>query len=210
MENKKEGIKKVFLYGILGIVIITTCIISALFAIKLQRQSVVEEEVVTQTLRAHDAVVDILLPFKVEPDEGFSVEQDIKYYVKTTKAFFGQDENLALHIYSVTYRTELFLDSWAPDVEGMAQVSISSLEKNKSLDKFSHEVKEVTVSGIKAVDVTSRYRRGTYKMVQRVLHIPTKTSTWSFKAIYREKDDTKYLFDLITRMFESIKLRIEN
>ena len=209
MESKKEGLKKIFLYGILGIVIIATCIISALFAIKLQRQNVIEEEVITQTLRAHDAVVDIILPFKVEPDEGFRVDQDIQYYVKSTKAFFGQDENLALHIYSVTYRTELFLDSWEPNVEGMAQVSISSLEKNKSFDKFSHEVKELTVSDIKAVEVTSRYRRGTYNMVQRVLHIPTKTSTWSFKAVYREKDETKYLFDLITKIFESIKLKAE-
>lgn len=209
MTDKKMGLKNFFLYAVLGIVIITTCVLSALFAIKLQRQGVVEDAVVHQTLRAHDAVVDILLPFKLEPDDHFNVEPEIRYYVKNSKAFFGQDDNLAIHIYSVTYRTELFLDSWEPNVESMAEVSINALKKNKSLEKFENEKKEVVVSGINAVEVTSRYRKGTYAMVQRVLHIPTKTSTWSFKAVYRDKSDTKHLDEQITKMFASISLKAE-
>ncbi|MDR2006727.1 MAG: hypothetical protein LBP78_05735 [Acidaminococcales bacterium] len=195
--------KKVFLYVLVMVILLATCIFSSLLALKMKNRG--PDVTWTKTeLTAHNSTVTLQLPFPVAEDPGFNVEPEIRFYVRNTKAFFGADNNFLLHVYSVTFRTEILQSDWSPNIENMADITILSLEKNKLLSNLAHQKRYTTIDKIKAIEVASRYRTRGENYVQRVLHMPAHGSTWSLKTTMRETDG--FAYEMITKVFRSIVL----
>lgn len=193
-----KNFKTIVLYSLLGSIIIAVCLFSAFYALRLEQKPIPLER---QSLAAHNYLVTVDTPFKMSEDLGFNVEPQIRYYVRNTRAFYGSNEDLALHIYSVTYKAELFKNNWAPNIEDMAEVSITSLKNNKWIRKLEHETKNVFVANTKAIQVTSIYKLSNENMVQRVVHVPTRTSTWTFRFTFKDNNRMQQTVD---RIIESI------
>lgn len=200
-KNLSQKLKTILLYVTLGLVIVAVCVASALYAIHLQNRAPADDGLLKQTLSAHDYTATIFTPFEMQEDLAFNVEPEILYYVKTSRAFYGYDEDLSLHIYSVTYKTELFDDSWGPNIENMADVSIKTLKKNKLFRNLESEKKYIKIGNAEAIEVVSVYRKGADNMVQRVLHVPMRTCTWSFKATFKDNSKNSRA---VTKIFDSI------
>jgi hypothetical protein len=196
-------VKKIYIYIIVIIILVVTCVFSALLALKMEeRKSETPLEAVALT--AHDSTLTLRLPFKMADDNEFNVDPDIRYYVKSARAFFGSNEELSLHVYSIIYRTEILDKNWSPDIENMADITIKSLQKNVMLANQSHQKRNTTIAGLKCMEVTNLYTTGGQQYVQRVLHIPLKASTWSLKAAYRA--DNAAAHELIGKTFNALTL----
>jgi hypothetical protein len=195
--------KKLLFYVLLAIVLIATCIFSALLALKMANK----DHNVTWTsteLAAHGTIITLDLPFPVADDPGFNVDPEIRFYVRNTKAFFGRNANFTFHMYSIAFRTEILESTWSPNIENMADITILALEKNKFLSNLAHQKRYMIINKIRAMEVASRYRLRGENYVQRVLHLPIRGSTWSLKATLRETDGAT--FEIATKIFRSIKL----
>ena len=204
MKKFWEKFKFTFIYLLLAIVVIAVCVVSALYAFHLQNRAETADNIQKETLSAHNYITTISVPFEMKDDLAFNVEPEIRYYVKNTKAFYGHDEDISLHIYSITYNTELFDNSWLPNINNMADVSMLTIKRNKLFTNLESEKKQITVSGIKAIEVVSIYNNKSNNIVQRIVHVPTNTCTWSFKATY--KNNLKNT-QIVSKILESIVIR---
>jgi hypothetical protein len=198
------NIKKIYIIIAVAAIVVVTCMFTAILAIKMNEQKNILPTMETANLSANNSTMEIKTPFPLNMDAEFKIDPEIRYYVSNTSAFWGQNDDFALQIYSVTFRTEILANTWKPNLENMANVSISSLQKNILLSNLSHQKKYYNLKNIKAIEATSLYTTKGEKFVQRVLHIPLKDSTWSVKANYRETDNKTHA--MVDKIFASVVL----
>ena len=196
--------KRALAYAIIFVVFVVTCVFSAFLATKMTNQKKTPPLEAVE-LSAHNSTIALELPFSVAPDEEFSVDPEIRYYVRSSNAFWGTSDVLTLHVYSVDFRNELLDKNWSPNAENMANVTIISLQKNMLLYNQTHQKRAVTVAGVRAMEVSSAYTLRGERFAQRVLHVPLQHSTWSLKATYHA--DNNDVHQTVTRVFNSFTLK---
>ncbi|MDR3349604.1 MAG: hypothetical protein LBO03_08445 [Acidaminococcales bacterium] len=195
--------KNFFLYVLLAAILLATCVFSSLLAFKMKNRG--PDVVWTKTeLAAHNSAITLDLPFTAAEDPSFTIDPEIRFYVRSTKAFFGHNDDFMLYVYSVTFRTEILQSDWSPNIENMSDVTISTLKKNELLSNLAYQKRYVTIGKTKAMEVASRYKLRGENYMQRVLHLAFQGSIWSLKATFREKDGLSD--EMITKIFRSISV----
>ncbi len=149
------------------------------------------------------SVLTVDLPCPVAPDPDFTLPANILPFVYSTSAFKGETSGLTLDIRAVTYKKELFLPSWRPNLEDMADVTIGALKNTPDIKNLVQEKQYHTISGGSTVEVRSRYMKNETAMTQRVLHLADLNTAWTFKTVYSYSDNTAA--NTVDKMFFSIK-----
>lgn len=217
MTNKaeKKSFPRTYLYFFLFLVIIFVSIASAFFAFntnpedifKLQKKIGIEiikpnrmASLETSTFTFSDQTLSIKLPFKLSENKLFMLNDDIKYYVQDNQSFIGENDDLTIEIYSISFKKDLLPSHWVPSLENMAAVSVGALEKITDIKNLKSTQEKRTVSGSPAIEVKSTYTLNDTTKVQRVLHIANGFTTWSIKTNYNQSSDVE---DLVTQALYS-------
>ena len=202
-EFNKSFLKNLYIYCIIGILVIVTCIFSAMIAFKMETHPI---KLTTASFKSNTSTIRLKVPFAMEKDELFNVEKDIAIFVRDTTAYIGGNDDLLLHVYNATYRKDLLGETWAPNINDMAEVNMRDLKNNKRLRNVESAKHIIKIGNIEAIEVASRFSQSGKEMIQRIVHIPGKRSTWSVKAIYTEESGR--MNGVVTDIFNSIVMEI--
>lgn len=217
MTNKAEKKSLLHRHGYLLIFAITIliCIAAALLALNIEREQIhkIQQKLGIEivkpnrirtlkqaTLEIPGQTLTIMLPFALPENKLFRLDDDVKYYVESTKAYVGENEDIAVEIYAITFKSELFPTKWIPNLDSMADTSITSLKRLTGLKNLKSTREQRTVSGYPAIELKSTYILDNQDKMQRVLHIANGFTTWSIRVNYKDTDD---LDELATQIIYS-------
>ncbi len=195
-----EIIKKYYIYVLVFMLFLITSIVSATIAFKIQTY---HSPLQSYFFVANNSRLSISLPFLIEPDAKFSIDPEIRFYVQDSKAFYGNNNELSVQIYSVAFKTHLLRQNWEPNLQNMAQVSINTLKKNISIKDLAYQTNYLVINNKNAIEITATYMYQKEMHVQRVIHFSLPDAIWSIKATFKENTGNN-TNDMVTKVFNSI------
>ena len=216
MSNKAEKKSHNYTYIFLFVITILICIAAALLALNIDREQIhkiqryIGIEIVKPnrirylkqtTLETDNQTFTIMLPFKLSENKLFRLGDDVKYYIKDNIAYIGENEDISVEIYAITFKSELLPSKWVPNLENMADTTKDSLKKITGLKNLKSTTEKRTVAGYPAIELRNTYILNDEDEVQRTLHIANGYTTWSVKVSYRDNSD---LDELATQIIYSV------
>ncbi len=202
IHSLEKYLKNVFFYIFLGLIMIVVGVTTTLLVMRFAGNSLPLQETKINTA---ESTITIDLPFDINTDDTFEIDSEISSFVRYSNAFRVEGEGLVINIYAIAYRNELFLPTWTPSLDDLAQTGINLLSKNANIINLVHEKENRKISGQTALEVISRYRKSNITVTRRAFHFADRNTTWSIEATYQFGDDT--IANTVDKIFDSIAIK---